>query len=190
MKLTEENRSTRGKTCPSANLSTTNPTWTEPGSNTGLRGGRPAANRLSYGHKEQWLNAEDSKMLKDSTLKFCHKPCVDCSWIDQQHSQRRWSITSSDMMSQQQVAGGYPRDRHTLFEGPVISPFMILTTNHPLISPILVLPSVFYVTLSAWCSTFSSTSAHTSQSSLRIRKKKDVYLWIVHISQRTHTPKL
>jgi hypothetical protein len=49
MKVTGENRSTRGKTCPSATLSTTNPTWTDPGSNPGLRGGRPAANRLSHG---------------------------------------------------------------------------------------------------------------------------------------------
>jgi hypothetical protein len=49
MKLTWENRSTRGKTCPCATLSTTNPTWTNPGSNPGLRGGRPAANRLSHG---------------------------------------------------------------------------------------------------------------------------------------------
>jgi hypothetical protein len=32
MKLTGENRSTRGKTCPSATVSTTNPTWTDPGS--------------------------------------------------------------------------------------------------------------------------------------------------------------
>jgi hypothetical protein len=47
MILTEENRSTRGKTCSSATLSTTNPTWTDPGSNPGLRGERPAANRLS-----------------------------------------------------------------------------------------------------------------------------------------------
>ena len=39
MKLTGENRSTRGKTCPSATLSTTNPTWTDPGSNPGPRGG-------------------------------------------------------------------------------------------------------------------------------------------------------
>jgi hypothetical protein len=31
MKLTGENQSTRGKTCPSAILSTTNPTWTDPG---------------------------------------------------------------------------------------------------------------------------------------------------------------
>jgi DNA-binding protein H-NS len=31
MKFTGENRSTRGKTCPSSTLSTTNPTWTGPG---------------------------------------------------------------------------------------------------------------------------------------------------------------
>ena len=49
MKLTGENRSTRGKTCPSATLSTTNPTWTRPGLNPGLRGERPATNRLSHG---------------------------------------------------------------------------------------------------------------------------------------------
>jgi hypothetical protein len=49
MKSTGENRSTRGKTCTSATLSTTNPTWTDPGSIPGLLGGRPAANRLSHG---------------------------------------------------------------------------------------------------------------------------------------------
>jgi hypothetical protein len=37
------------KTCPSATLSTTNPTWLEPGLNPGHRGGKPATNRLSYG---------------------------------------------------------------------------------------------------------------------------------------------
>jgi hypothetical protein len=40
---------TRRKTCPSATLSTTNPTWTDPGSNPGHRSGRPATNRLSHG---------------------------------------------------------------------------------------------------------------------------------------------
>jgi hypothetical protein len=46
----------RGKTCPSATLSTTNPTWTDPGSKPGLRGRWPAANRLSYGTaKAQWI---------------------------------------------------------------------------------------------------------------------------------------
>jgi hypothetical protein len=49
MKLTGENRSTRGKSCRSATLSTTNPTWTDPGLNPGLRGERPATNRLSHG---------------------------------------------------------------------------------------------------------------------------------------------
>jgi hypothetical protein len=53
MKLTGENLSTRGKTCPSATLSTTNPTWTDPGSNLGFRGGRLAANRLSH-DTAQW----------------------------------------------------------------------------------------------------------------------------------------
>jgi hypothetical protein len=37
------------KTCPSATLSTTNPTWPELGSDPGCRGGNPATNRLSYG---------------------------------------------------------------------------------------------------------------------------------------------
>ena len=35
-----KNRSTRRKTCPSVTLSTTNPTWTNPGSNPSLRGER------------------------------------------------------------------------------------------------------------------------------------------------------
>jgi hypothetical protein len=49
MKLTGENRSTRVKTCPIATLSTTNPAWTDKGSNPGLRGERPPTNRLSHG---------------------------------------------------------------------------------------------------------------------------------------------
>jgi hypothetical protein len=36
MKLTGENRSTRGKTCLSVTLSTTNPIWTDPGPNPDL----------------------------------------------------------------------------------------------------------------------------------------------------------
>jgi hypothetical protein len=37
------------KTCPSATLSTTNPTSPDAGSNPGRRGGKPTNNRLSYG---------------------------------------------------------------------------------------------------------------------------------------------
>jgi len=39
--LTGENWRTQRKTCPSATLSTTNPTWTDPGTNPGLCGERP-----------------------------------------------------------------------------------------------------------------------------------------------------
>jgi hypothetical protein len=38
-----------GKTCPTSTLPTTNPTWSDLGSNPGLRGERPATNRLSHG---------------------------------------------------------------------------------------------------------------------------------------------
>jgi hypothetical protein len=47
--LTGENRRTRRKSCPSATLSTTNPTWIDPGANPGLRGERSAINNLRYG---------------------------------------------------------------------------------------------------------------------------------------------
>jgi hypothetical protein len=52
--LTGENRRTRRKTYPSATLSTTNPTWIDPGANPGLRGERPATNDLSHGTAHQW----------------------------------------------------------------------------------------------------------------------------------------
>jgi hypothetical protein len=37
------------KTCSSATLSTTNPTWPDMGSKSGHHGGKPATNSLSYG---------------------------------------------------------------------------------------------------------------------------------------------
>jgi hypothetical protein len=46
--LTGENRRTRRKTCPSATLSTTNPTWIQPVANPSLRGEWPATNDLSH----------------------------------------------------------------------------------------------------------------------------------------------
>jgi hypothetical protein len=49
MILKGENRKTRKRTCPNATLSTTNPTWIEPGANPGLRVERPATNDLSHG---------------------------------------------------------------------------------------------------------------------------------------------
>jgi hypothetical protein len=44
------------KPCPSATLSTTNPTWPDLGSNPGHRGGKPATNRLSYGTAWRYSN--------------------------------------------------------------------------------------------------------------------------------------
>jgi hypothetical protein len=38
-----------GENLPSATLSTTNPTWIDPGANPGLRGERPVTNGLSHG---------------------------------------------------------------------------------------------------------------------------------------------
>jgi hypothetical protein len=38
-----------GENLPQRPLSTTNPTWADPGSNPGRRGGKSATNRLSYG---------------------------------------------------------------------------------------------------------------------------------------------
>jgi hypothetical protein len=43
------------KTCPSATLSTTNPTWTDPGSNPARSGRKPATNSLSYGTTSVWF---------------------------------------------------------------------------------------------------------------------------------------
>jgi hypothetical protein len=37
-----------GENLLNATLSTTNPTWPDPGSNPGRHGGKPATNRLSY----------------------------------------------------------------------------------------------------------------------------------------------
>jgi hypothetical protein len=53
--IDREKPPTRRKTCPNATLSTTNPTWTDPESNPGLRSERPATNCLSHGTALWWL---------------------------------------------------------------------------------------------------------------------------------------
>jgi hypothetical protein len=55
MILTGEHRRTRRETYPSATLSTTNLTWTDPGANQGLRRELPATNRLDHGKAKLWL---------------------------------------------------------------------------------------------------------------------------------------
>jgi hypothetical protein len=47
--IDRENGRTQEKTCPSATLFTTNPTWADPGTNPGLHSERPRTNCLSHG---------------------------------------------------------------------------------------------------------------------------------------------
>jgi hypothetical protein len=63
MILTGGNRRTRRKTCPSATLSTTNPTWIDPGANPGLRGESPATNDLSRGTASLLKYTQSSKYI-------------------------------------------------------------------------------------------------------------------------------
>jgi hypothetical protein len=50
---TGENQRTRRENCPGTTLSTTNPTWTAPGTNPGLRCERPATNRRPSSYLSQ-----------------------------------------------------------------------------------------------------------------------------------------
>jgi hypothetical protein len=74
MKLIGENRSTRGKSCPSATLSTTNPTWADPGSNPSLRSERPAINRLSHGTAYSTQSVDVKARLQWYSRGTCFKP--------------------------------------------------------------------------------------------------------------------
>jgi len=53
MILTRVNRITQRRTCPSATLSTTNPSWPGLGLNSDFHGERPATDRLSHGTAQQ-----------------------------------------------------------------------------------------------------------------------------------------
>jgi hypothetical protein len=85
------------KTCPSATLSTKNPTRPDPGSNSGRCGGKPASNRLSYG-------VASGKNIMLETF-YCHpfgifyplnRSSLSFIWIQsqvfQQHGSLKWHI--------------------------------------------------------------------------------------------------
>jgi hypothetical protein len=66
------------ETCPSATLSTTNPTWTDLSANPGRRGGKPATNRLSYGKTLQsvrliWSYTSTAYVVIDSNMTGLHR---------------------------------------------------------------------------------------------------------------------
>jgi hypothetical protein len=88
---------TRRKTCPSATLSTTNLTWTYLGSNPGLRGERPATNRLSHGTAsiqyfpltiEETYNSVGSRPQG----RFCYCLCTDYLTMLLRSSVGRYSV--------------------------------------------------------------------------------------------------
>jgi hypothetical protein len=58
-----------GENLPSATLSTTNPTWIDPGANPGLRGEKPATNRLSHGTAcRDIFHVFNKKCTKESSI--------------------------------------------------------------------------------------------------------------------------
>jgi hypothetical protein len=57
------------KTCPSATLCTTNPTWPDPCSNPDRRGGNPTTNRLSYDTTKMYI----SHSLTSSEIRYIQK---------------------------------------------------------------------------------------------------------------------
>jgi hypothetical protein len=100
MKLTGENQSNRGKAYPSATLSTTNPTWTDTGSNPGLRGRKPATNSLSHGTTflidliTRIIFGEDYRPLSSSLWNLLQS-CVTASFLSQNISPATCSQTPS-----------------------------------------------------------------------------------------------
>jgi hypothetical protein len=64
-----------GKTCPSATLSTTNPTWTDPGSNLGLCSGKLADNHLRHGTALDHVTSEiHTKHVNKAELYYRFSP--------------------------------------------------------------------------------------------------------------------
>jgi hypothetical protein len=79
------------KTCPSATLSTTNPTWLTLGLNPGRRGGMQATNRLSHGaaqglhYSKTWLqrNRGTRTVFVSYRFYFIHKNTVSRAYTTQ-----------------------------------------------------------------------------------------------------------
>jgi hypothetical protein len=76
-----KNRRTRRKTCPSATLSTTNPTWIDKGANSGLRGERPATNDLSHGTAYFNILRSDGKVTQVMNSQLCDYAVDNTNYI-------------------------------------------------------------------------------------------------------------
>jgi hypothetical protein len=69
-----------GENLPSATLSTTNPTWIDPGANPGLRGERPATNRLSHGTADYSIQNQNYPLSEASIKKRYEKISILSFW--------------------------------------------------------------------------------------------------------------
>jgi hypothetical protein len=61
-----------GENLPSATLSTTNPPWIAPGASPGLRGERPATNRLSHGTALTYTTKDDIRRKSLKRVRFIY----------------------------------------------------------------------------------------------------------------------
>jgi hypothetical protein len=122
------------KTCPGSTSSTTNPTWPDPDSNPGRRGGKPATNRLSYGAARPtsllasfyfvffWTdsvferNAEEAVGLKTNTTRFSLTEKSSHTLIRRGHNRRRVWIgdRSSDEINQAEGLTGFGEVRQNI----------------------------------------------------------------------------
>jgi hypothetical protein len=92
MILAEENRRTRRKTCPSANLSITNPIWIDPGTNPGLRSERPATNDLSHGKARLLLETVKAACSMHYLLEHASNVHLFFILFSEEHTHRNISI--------------------------------------------------------------------------------------------------
>jgi hypothetical protein len=119
--IDRENRSTGGKTCPSVTLSTTNPTWNDPGSNSGLRCERPATNRLRHGTAFPWSIKNTSKIIKRPKKKgFRILPTTINSSLRHNSRAPSWETFMSASVSQRLVYGGNPEIIFRILSNPYL----------------------------------------------------------------------
>jgi hypothetical protein len=98
------------KTCPSSTLSTTNPTWSDPGANPGLRGERPATNRLNHG--TVFMIA--SKNAVNFSVTCLPKLMFSSVFLCCNESFRRHEVTSIGRCGRHTVGGNRTRPFSTL----------------------------------------------------------------------------
>jgi hypothetical protein len=88
-----------GENLPDATLSTTNPTWPDPGLNPGRRGRKPATNRFSYGAAElsvpsPWAKIFSSVRPGQEWWSYASTPTVFMAWCLINEAQEQLNLRS------------------------------------------------------------------------------------------------